>query len=502
MVKLGAIKFGAPLPASRPPPAVPQEADSAPNQPEASAEEEMPLETQETEEEQEQARKRRITAKLAGMGGMRFGMLPPGVGGDPQQRPSAKREASGESADTVSPPPPPQRVAPARPPPSSLPHETDSEHESQATSDDGVKVEAEESELEEVSFEDAQDPDDIPPPVPTRGHREAAPPPPPVEPPTRRVSQSSIAKGGRPPVPITPTNRRFSTQRTSSRKPSEDSTSIHQQSASSRSAHKSPSEYVMVEDPETFSEEPTPPPPPRPNRAPPTRGAPPPPPPPPPQALDPSDSVSSQWELPSIPSATLDLGKETGDMSLSTWSDDFTSYPVQSPPPPPAKATRRSSQLPTQHETPKPAPERQMSADDLMAVWGRVGVQICEVATALFEKSKKSLVGDGTHAGFVDAVLAQVPNAALVLPPSYGYVIYVQAGPSVQKRASDIMPGDVVALYDARLKGHKGIHTYHQTVGAPEPLVGIISEFEPKKSKIRVFQANQHVGQQVSISRL
>lgn len=62
------------------------------------------------------------------------------------------------------------------------------------------------------------------------------------------------------------------------------------------------------------------------------------------------------------------------------------------------------------------------------------------------------------------------------------------------------MPGDVVALYDAKLGGRKGLTSYHQEVGgAGEPLVGIVNEFEPKKSKIKVFQANQHVGQQVSI---
>lgn len=59
------------------------------------------------------------------------------------------------------------------------------------------------------------------------------------------------------------------------------------------------------------------------------------------------------------------------------------------------------------------------------------------------------------------------------------------------------MPGDVVALYDAKLGGRKGLTGYHQQAGsAGEPLVGIVSEFEPKKSKIKVFQANQHVGQQ------
>jgi len=58
------------------------------------------------------------------------------------------------------------------------------------------------------------------------------------------------------------------------------------------------------------------------------------------------------------------------------------------------------------------------------------------------------------------------------------------------------MPGDVVTLFDAKLKGHKGLQIYSQHVGIAEPLVGIISEFEQKKSKIKVFHANQHVGQQ------
>jgi hypothetical protein len=147
----------------------------------------------------------------------------------------------------------------------------------------------------------------------------------------------------------------------------------------------------------------------------------------------------------------------------------------------------------------KPPADVQLSPDQLMAVWGRVGVQICESATTLFENSKKTLVGDGSYRGFVEAVFTQVPNA---MPPSssgYGYLIYAQTGPSVSRRASEILPGDVVELYDAKLKGHKGLQSYHQDVGAGEPLVGIVNEFEVKKSKVKIFQANQHVGQQVRI---
>jgi len=149
-----------------------------------------------------------------------------------------------------------------------------------------------------------------------------------------------------------------------------------------------------------------------------------------------------------------------------------------------------------------------LSSDELIAVWGRVGVQICEVATTMHDHSKKTLIGDGSYRGFVDAVLREVPNAAK--PESkrfpYGYLVYLQNGGQVQKRASEIMPGDVVEIVDARFKGHKGLGGYQQFVGVGVeggegggPVVGVISELEPKKSKLRVFQANQHVGQQVCI---
>jgi hypothetical protein len=122
------------------------------------------------------------------------------------------------------------------------------------------------------------------------------------------------------------------------------------------------------------------------------------------------------------------------------------------------------------------------------------------VATTLFEKSRKTLIGDSSFSGFVKAVLADVPNAAQVSIDTgeYGYLIYSQNGSVVQKRASEIMPGDVVEVHDARFKGHKGLQTYQLTVGGSgELVIGIVSEFDTKKSKIKVFQANQHVGQQV-----
>lgn len=226
-----------------------------------------------------------------------------------------------------------------------------------------------------------------------------------------------------------------------------------------------------------------------------------------------------QWELPSIPSGGLDFGDggATSDLSASMWSEDSTAYPsTASHAAPPQQQLQRQSLSSPAHPLP-PAPSAsgttgvapipvEMSSIDLQAVWGRVGVQLCEVAATLHEKSKKTLIGNGSYAGFVSAVLAQVPNAR-VSPATqsgewneYGYLIYSQSGTAVQVRASEIMPGDIIVLEEAKLKGHKGLHAYNVTVGGAgaEACVGVVSEFEGKKMKVRALLANQHVGQSVS----
>jgi myosin tail region-interacting protein MTI1 len=244
----------------------------------------------------------------------------------------------------------------------------------------------------------------------------------------------------------------------------------------------------MVEEPQSVGEDEEqadapPPPPARPLQRRLTREAPSHPPPHPPQNSM-SDSISSQWELPSIPSGGLG-----SDLSMSwTETEDLTAtmmLPAHAPPPAPSESTSTTH---TQH----------LSPEELTAIWKRVGVQICEAATLLYEKSKKAVVGDGTYAGFVNAALSEVPNAAKSgAGRGWGCLVYAQTGAAVQKRLSEIMTGDVVELVDARFKGHKGLQTYSQHVGtAGEALVGVVSEVEQKKSKVKVLQANQHVGQQ------
>jgi len=495
MAKLGGIKFGAaPIPAAvgRPPPSrVPQEGkeeldeeDDSHHHPEHHPQadaEDVEQSVQISEEEEERARKERIAVKLAGMGGMRIGMLPMRMGSLPPQRAHVLRD------ENVLPPSPTRAVPPPvrPPPPPTRTHDTDSER----ASDDGVKVEAEESEMEEVNYEDVtEEPEETtPPPVPSRGGRVAyrressdkasfSPPPPPPHIP-----------GSRPPVPVALPTRRASVQISKSTGTVE--LGFSPPRSNFLPAHPQ-SEYVMVDEPHSFEESS---PSRRTSRFPPVR-----PPPNPmgiPQTSDPN-SLSSQWELPSIPTAALDFGNSP-DLSMS-WTDAgepmSPTVPSQSPP-----SSKQPVVLPPKPKALLPS-ELQLSTDDLMMIWGRVGVQVCEVATSLFEKSKKTLIGDGTYAGFITAVLAGVPNAAPISIASgeYGYLVYTQNGSSVQKRVSEIMPGDIVEIHEGKLRGHKGIQIYHQNVGGSgEVLLGIVGEFEAKKSKVRVFHANQHVGQQV-----
>lgn len=485
MARLGGIKFGGapgPVPGRPPVPVpVPRKSSGGDHHPEASSEheEKEKEEVEDTQggdgEEEERARRERIAAKLAGMGGMRIGMMPMAM---PPRQSHVLRDEPQVPSSQIPPPPPPKGSGASE----------------SGMSEDGVKVEAEESEIEEVGYEDVKGSEE--------GSGEEVPPPPPARPPNRKGTGASTTSTvsvpvptsppppTRPPVPVTGPFRRASVQSTKSAK-------------SGQQARSQPSEYVIVDEPkaigeENIVEEDVPPPPPaRPaQRAPPpVRSAPPAP------ATSMGDSISSQWELPTIPSSSLG-----GDLS-SSWSEALLDEHQTATPQPP-----QSAPLPVPPPATAPAPKSlealHLDSDELMAVWGRVGVQICEVATTMYDHSKKTLVGDGTYRGFIGAVLAEVPNAAKPQTKQipYGYLVYLQNGAQVQKRASEIMPGDIVEIVDARFKGHKGLGGYQQHVGAGVeggegggPVLGVVCEFETKKSKVRVFQANQHVGQQVSL---
>ncbi|KAL4073317.1 hypothetical protein V8B97DRAFT_1953941 [Scleroderma yunnanense] len=526
MARLGGIHFGVPTSMhhlARPPmPPVPPPTSIPPDDAEAEA-------THKSDEDDEAARKERIAAKLAGMGGMRFGMLPPsmpvGMAPSSARRLVSKQEDS-ESEDVALPVPAPasQRGPPSRklPPPAEPKLEQNDLAGSRFLSDDSVEVEAEESEIEEVHYSDAdvrsEEDEELAPPLPpprcpvaTSRPLDALPTPPPRSLP------------GRPPVPSLPkallTRRASATTGSvqSSRTSSLDYSSTTetpvvsshartlQEGFSYDSGLRPQSEYVMVEVDPVLEEVPASPP----RR--PTRVLPPSiplPPPPPPSAIDPPEDLASsaQWELPSIPQAAEFIADS--DLASSGWSDDSTAVHVPPPlPPPQAPALSTLPSIASAQVAPGPSRRstssidqvQALSADDLMTAWGKVGAQVAQAASDLFEKSKRTLVGDGSYAGFVRAALAQVPGALRSSDPEeWGYMVYAQTGTKVQRRVVDIMPGDVISFRDAKLKGHKGLHGYHQTVGTGEsgPVVAIVNECEAKKMKVRVWQANQHVGRQ------
>jgi myosin tail region-interacting protein MTI1 len=469
MAKLGGIRFGAPppVPGRRAPPS---EAPTVAVRAEVGAEDtKQEDESVVREEEDEHARRTRIAAKLAGMGGMRFGMYP----GMPPPVTQQDVALSGdeELVDQEPPVPPARMTEPTGP---SFTGDQD---------DEGTQVDVNESEMEEVDSDQVDTEEPAPPPVPSRSGRQAsgstvtqddeAPPPPP-----RRPLSRPPVPHGRPPVPILPPPILRAKSPPGSGHPA---------------SPRQPPQHIYPPAPPSSSDfvivdvEAPPPPPDRPPRLPPSRAIP---------EHPQLESRESQWELPSIPSSALDFGTETpineGDVSLAasaTWSEDSTTYPAAPPPPPPAKPSQT------------PISKLQLSTDELMAIWGKVGVFLHEASLALHEKSKRSLIGDGSYAGFVHAVFREVPQARTPEQDLYGYLVYAQTGASVQRRASDIMPGDVIVLHDAKLKGHKGLGTYHQHVGGEgEVCVGVVNEVETKKSKIRVLQANQHVGHQVHSS--
>ena len=212
-----------------------------------------------------------------------------------------------------------------------------------------------------------------------------------------------------------------------------------------------------------------------------------------PQSLEPLDlAATRQWEQPSILSGSLDL-HDSGDLSGSRWSEDSTTYPPAAP--------SLALHPPSVSGQPRAAPvaiSARVTANELRAVWSHVGTHVAEAASDLFECSKRTLVGTGSYEGFIAEALVHVPNAAPPHHPGeYDFLIYAQMGAKVHTCLTDIMPGDVVVLKGAKLKGHKGLQTYSQSMGGASPCMGVVPEFDVKKLNLRALQVNQRVGQAV-----
>lgn len=213
---------------------------------------------------------------------------------------------------------------------------------------------------------------------------------------------------------------------------------------------------------------------------------PPPPPPPLPQHYPPVTyeiapppvvpaATSGQWGLPDIPSSSLmsDEGQHRTQQHQAEGYDqgDEDEQPPSGP----------------------PKLRAPLTVQELTALWNRVGLQVITAAKMLVEQSKNTIIGDGSPGGFIETALSAVPSAQPIFPQDgyFGNLIYAQTGPSIIKRSADIMPGDIVALTDVKLKGFKGLQAYNLHIGTSGgPLLAIVAEFEGgKKQKLRVYQA-------------
>ncbi|ODO05204.1 hypothetical protein L198_01893 [Cryptococcus wingfieldii CBS 7118] len=134
--------------------------------------------------------------------------------------------------------------------------------------------------------------------------------------------------------------------------------------------------------------------------------------------------------------------------------------------------------------------------DQLREASANFGAGLVRSAHAIFQQGKRGQYGDGSSTGFV---LLAMQNAGITPAEGWGQVIFEQEAGSILRRYDEPRPGDIAAFYDAKLKGKKGLSTYSQHVGSvEEPLVGVVAEFEERKHKLRVLQVERGVAEEVS----
>ena len=507
MAKLGGIRFGAPMPPVKvapPKPVVEETKDQ--NQdaaaPSAQTDRAAYSAAEGPEDEDETARRRRIAAKVAAMGGRGLGMGMFGIAPPPAPVHAPKEEDVKPNHELGSPPPvPTARLAPKPPvpavnrPPLPPPALQDEESEieivegHEETDDEGEEIHA-----EEITEDEEPEMVEVPPPPPPRSGRPPVPKgslPPPPPPPASVRRDSHDSKSASPP-PL-PGGRRTSVQppiRTTPSIPAPISNTVRLKS-------QSPPRVLALAS---------------------SVGAPPPPPPPPPPSakmVGPAVMYSQQsrptrtmpapispiespaiaesgkqqqhpWELPSIPSGSFDLGSRPEESMQMSWTEvggasssaqtELHTYPPGS----------SSNYSPFAGSTPAT-----LGPEALAALAQRLNPRIIDSTHSIHEKSKKNVIGDGSSLGFLQQVLTTVPTASA---ESLGHLIYAQTGASVTRRAGDIVPGDIIALYDAKFKGHKGLSSYSIVVGsADDPLLGIVSDFSAsgKRAKLKAFAVNQ-----------
>ncbi|ORX37347.1 hypothetical protein BD324DRAFT_625771 [Kockovaella imperatae] len=231
--------------------------------------------------------------------------------------------------------------------------------------------------------------------------------------------------------------------------------------------------------------------------------------------------------LPPVPSETSHVRGQSGDlanepaiMMMNQGSPASTpGVPPGTPPPTGPRpgfspAARQQSRSSTAEVPPSPVSSRsfRMSQadqrgstdtsgrpgfDQLQAASRDTGARLAKSAEGVFKQGKKGYYGDGSPAGFIGVAMdgAQIPRGQ-----NWGQVVYEQEAGSILKRYDEPRAGDIAAFHDARFKGRKGLSSYEQHVGSVEdPLLGIVVDFDQKgKHKVKVLQVERGVPGEVS----
>lgn len=254
MAKLGGIRFGAPPINRAQAPAHVPHSDDEPDvvSPVSEEHDEQPT------DEEEIARKQRIAAKMAGMGGMRFGMQPMA---SPQVRQVQANLTPDEDEETPPPPPPRRDSLPRLPPVRRTTGQLESDNSNMVAHENDFDIEHNDAD----ALRREEEGDAALPPVPSRAGRHV--------PSTQTHEITKIRSSSpptRPPVPVVTRMYRPTTQPQASphaaRKSIESNLSYPPPHATPSQAP--PEEHSIMEHPEIGEDSP-PPPPPRPSRAPP-----------------------------------------------------------------------------------------------------------------------------------------------------------------------------------------------------------------------------------------
>ncbi|KFY13431.1 hypothetical protein V492_03277 [Pseudogymnoascus sp. VKM F-4246] len=132
-------------------------------------------------------------------------------------------------------------------------------------------------------------------------------------------------------------------------------------------------------------------------------------------------------------------------------------------------------------------PPSRLRQDQLEEAHERFGSRIHDAVVA----KKETVVADGTPAGLIIELLKPFKDALLPIGTrAYGALVYSNLGNSLTSQFDEIRPGDIITLRNAKFQGKHGpMHAkYTAEVGRGDGHVGVVSEWDGPKKKVRAWE--------------